>query len=52
MNFATFLIALGLLAILAAIFIGRYIKRKKGGGGSCSCGCSGCASADICHPKH
>lgn len=49
-NFATFVIA----SVIAIIFFSIVIKgilNIKNGKTSCSCGCSGCASKDICHKK-
>ena len=49
MNLPTLLVLLVLAAVLAAIFVPAVRSRKKGGGG-CSCGCSGCPGAGLCHP--
>ncbi len=41
-------------AIVASIFIAivvRGVINKKNGKGGCSCGCSGCAMKDRCHPQ-
>ncbi len=41
-------------AIVAVLFIAvaiKLIRDKKQGKTSCSCGCSGCAMRDSCHPK-
>ncbi|MCI9668021.1 MAG: FeoB-associated Cys-rich membrane protein [Angelakisella sp.] len=47
MNLSTVLIALVVLAVFVAIVASGIRKRKRGGG--CSCGCSGCPSARVCH---
>ena len=39
-------------AILSLIVVGAICSLIKGNrSGQCSCGCSHCASAEICHPK-
>ncbi len=40
--------------IVAVIFVSiivKQIKDHKSGKGGCSCGCGGCSSDSICHPK-
>ncbi|MBC8535903.1 FeoB-associated Cys-rich membrane protein [Feifania hominis] len=49
MNPPTIIVGLLVLAVVAAIVIGQIRKKRRGGG--CGCGCSGCPSAGICHPK-
>lgn len=49
MNLPTLVIGLVVLAAVAAAVASMVRKKKKGGGGGC--GCSGCASAGICHPQ-
>lgn len=41
----TFIVLVILAAIVTAIII-KMVKNKKSGG--CSCGCSGCASRELC----
>ena len=41
------------LCVLGVIVIGIIVKSiidKKNGKGGCSCGCSGCANKEFCHP--
>ncbi len=48
MNWPTMIVA----CIIAVIFVSIIyfeIKKRKSGKGSCSCGCSGCGMADVCH---
>ena len=37
------------IAVLVIVSIRHIVKQHKQGG--CGCGCSGCASAGICHTK-
>lgn len=37
------------IGVIMAIIMVRSIKRVKKGEVGCSCGCSGCASAKMCH---
>ncbi|MBQ8028566.1 MAG: FeoB-associated Cys-rich membrane protein [Clostridia bacterium] len=42
-------------AVVAIIFVAivvNEIKKRKQGKGGCSCGCSGCALKDSCHPQN
>ncbi|MBQ4087214.1 MAG: FeoB-associated Cys-rich membrane protein [Clostridia bacterium] len=48
MNIPT-LIALLIVAIIFVAIVANEIKKRKSGQGSCSCGCSGCGMADVCH---
>ena len=48
MNAPTIIVGLIILLIAGAI-IARGIYNKKQGKSGCSCGCSGCGMADICH---
>mgnify|MGYP003455590645 FL=1 len=50
MNLPTILIGLLILAVFVAIIV-QQVRKKKRGESGCSCGCSGCAGSDICHPK-
>lgn len=49
-NIATFLICLGLLAVVTAIII-RLVRNKKKGKTSCGCGCQSCPMGDSCHKR-
>ena len=49
MNLPTILIGLLILAVFVAIIV-QQVRKKKRGESGCSCGCSGCAGSDICHP--
>lgn len=46
-NFATIIVLLILVGVLAAIVI-NMIKNKKAGKASCSCGCQGCPKSGSC----
>ncbi|MBR3932381.1 MAG: FeoB-associated Cys-rich membrane protein [Clostridia bacterium] len=48
MNIST-LIVLAVIVIISGTIIARGIINKKRGKSSCSCGCGGCAMADVCH---
>ena len=50
MNIPT-LIALLIVAIIFVAIVANEIKKRKSGQGSCSCGCSGCGMADVCHSR-
>lgn len=50
MDWLTWLIAAVIVGIVVLIVV-NDIRKKKKGEGSCSCGCSGCAMKDSCHPK-
>lgn len=44
-----------ILGVIVAVFLAIVIKgilNKKKGKSSCSCGCSGCAMKDTCHPQN
>lgn len=43
------IITASIVAIIFVSIIAKGIINKKNGKSSCSCGCSGCASRDICH---
>ena len=49
-NAGTIVVLAVLIAVLTAIAV-KFIRDKKHGKGLCSCGCSGCASKDICHAQ-
>ena len=49
-NAGTIVVLAILIAVLTAIVV-KFIRDKKNGKGLCSCGCSGCASRDICHAQ-
>ena len=49
-NAGTIAVLAILIAVLTAIAV-KFIRDKKNGKGLCSCGCSGCASRDICHAQ-
>lgn len=44
----TFVVATILVVAVGAV-IYHMVKNKKSGKSSCGCGCSGCASREICH---
>lgn len=48
MNVPTIIVGSVVVAVFVAI-IARGIYNKKKGKSGCSCGCSGCGMADICH---
>ena len=49
-NWGTLLV--GVLVAAVVVLVARKLYRdKKQGKTSCSCGCSGCPSADLCHKK-
>ena len=49
-NCGTILVLAVLAAVLGAAVLA--VKRsKKAGKGGCGCGCDGCPSREICHPK-
>ena len=50
MNWQTIVTASVIAVIVVAIIVKGIINRKQGKC-SCSCGCSGCAMKDKCHPK-
>ena len=50
-NFGTILITAVLIAIVAAIIVHLFRKKKKGGSCSCGCGCENCAAAGRCCHK-
>lgn len=43
------IIVASIVAIIFVAIIAKGIINRKKGISSCSCGCSGCASKDICH---
>ena len=45
------IIALIVLAGIVASVVAIFIIDRKNGKGGCSCGCSNCASKDLCHQK-
>lgn len=49
-NLATIILA-SIIAIIFILIIAKGIINIKNGKSSCSCGCSGCASKNICHNK-
>ena len=49
-NAGTIVVLAVLIAVLTAIAV-KFIRDKKNGKGLCSCGCSECASRDICHAQ-
>ncbi|MBQ0070978.1 MAG: FeoB-associated Cys-rich membrane protein [Spirochaetales bacterium] len=51
MNAGTLCVLVLLLLTVGAILWAMGRKKKKGGS-SCSCGCSGCAFSGSCHKSH
>jgi len=49
-NWGTLLIGAIVAAVIVVVTIKLY-RDKKQGKSTCSCGCSGCPSADLCHKK-
>ena len=49
-NLATIVGAFIILCIFIAT-VAKQIKDKKSHKGGCGCGCSGCPSSGMCHPK-
>ena len=49
-NLGTIVVALVVLTLLTFLVV-YMIIRKKQGKSSCSCGCSSCPNAQICHTK-
>ena len=47
-NWATVLICMALVAVIAAVIV-KLIKDKKKGKSSCGCNCAHCAMAGSCH---
>ena len=47
-NLPTLIVLVVIIAICTAIVVKGIINRKRGKT-SCSCGCGGCAMADVCH---
>jgi len=45
-NVPTLIVSLIVLLVFVAIIV-KGVKNKKAG--KCSCGCGGCAMADVCH---
>lgn len=50
MNAPTLIVSLIIFVLVAWIIIAK-IRAKKSGKGGCSCGCDGCSSQNMCHPK-
>lgn len=48
MGLVDYVVIVSIGVIMATIII-RSIKKVKKGEVGCSCGCSGCASAKMCH---
>ena len=46
---ATVIVASIVAAVFIAIIAVSVVNKKKGKG-SCSCGCTGCANREFCHP--
>ncbi|MBE6622583.1 MAG: FeoB-associated Cys-rich membrane protein [Ruminococcaceae bacterium] len=40
-----------IVAVIFVAIVAREIYNRKKGKSSCSCGCSGCAMKDKCHPE-
>lgn len=51
MNLSSVIVALLISVICVAIIVKGVINRKNGKS-SCSCGCGGCAMADVCHKNN
>lgn len=49
-NIGNILIGGGLILVVALI-VGNMIRDKRAGKNSCGCGCNGCPSSGMCHPK-
>ncbi|HWP80371.1 MAG TPA: FeoB-associated Cys-rich membrane protein [Candidatus Acidoferrum sp.] len=49
-NFATIVISLALLAVVAGI-VAKLYRNWKTGKTSCGCGCEGCPMGGACHEK-
>jgi len=49
-NLPSVIVGVILLVIVASIVRGQ-VRKRKNGGSSCGCGCSGCAMSEHCHPK-
>ena len=49
-NFASILVGLVLLIVVAAVVV-RMVRDKKAGKSGCGCGCEGCAKHSFCHPQ-
>ena len=48
MNIST-VIVLTVIVLISSAIIAKGMINKKRGKSSCSCGCGGCAMADVCH---
>jgi hypothetical protein len=46
------IIICAILAVIVGAIVRKMIKDKRANKGSCSCGCSGCPSASICHSSN
>ena len=49
-NWGTLLIG-AVVAVVVSLVVRKLYRDKKQGKGTCSCGCSGCPSAGLCHKK-
>ncbi|MBQ6381896.1 MAG: FeoB-associated Cys-rich membrane protein [Clostridia bacterium] len=49
-NIGTIVVA-AIVAAAVILVLVKFIKDKKAGKSSCSCGCQGCPNADYCHRK-
>ena len=47
-NLGTIVVAAVLIALVISVIV-KYVKDKKAGKSSCSCGCEGCPNAGNCH---
>ena len=47
-NIGTIIVCLLLIGIISAITV-SLVKKKRRGGSSCGCGCSGCTMSDFCN---
>ena len=47
-NLPTILVSAVVLAAVVAVVV-KMVRDKRKGKSSCSCGCSGCPGAAICH---
>ena len=50
MNASTIIVAV-LIGLICVAIVAKGIINRKNGKSSCSCGCGGCAMADMCHKK-
>ena len=50
-NWGTIIVGAFVLGLLSFLVV-YIIKQKKQGKSSCSCGCSSCPNAQICHVKN